>query len=406
MLGNTDVRAAVDPVVRGAAGPSGRYLHHNFVVALLSDLFGIQSRGGCSCAGPYGHRLLGIDIERSHEFEHEITHGCEGIKPGWTRVSFNYFISETVFQYLVDAVDLVAEHGWKLLPEYRFDPATGLWRHRDGPVEPPLRLSQLSYDPATGELRAPAARRASAPARTRSPATSTRPATASRPRRRATESNPRPARCRPSSSTSAGSTCRRNRWLNRPFHDGCTFAAMSQDVIDRFNHLVAEFDARVQAAPADSWGNAAPCDGWTATDVVDHVASNANGLVAGLTGTEAAQFDKGNVVASWGETRDRVLATVGTADLSQQVAGPFGPMPAEQLIGRLICTDVLVHTWDLARAVGGDERLDADAVAGAYSGLKPMDAMLRMPGVFGPKIEPADGDDAQTEFLKFLGRAV
>ncbi|HEX2783063.1 MAG TPA: aminotransferase class V-fold PLP-dependent enzyme [Ilumatobacteraceae bacterium] len=132
--------------------PDGRFLHHNFVVALLSDLFGIQSRGGCSCAGPYGHRLLGIDIERSHEFEREITLGCEGIKPGWTRVSFNYFISETVFQYLVDAVDLVAEHGWKLLPDYRFNPASGLWHHHDGAVEPPLRLSQLSYDPTTGEL--------------------------------------------------------------------------------------------------------------------------------------------------------------------------------------------------------------------------------------------------------------
>jgi len=115
----------------------------------------IQSRGGCSCAGPYGHRLLGIDIERSHEFEHEIAKGCEGIKPGWTRVSFNYFISETVFRYLGDAVDLVASQGWRLLPEYRFDPATGLWRHRDGSVEPPLRLSQLSYDPVTGELRYP-----------------------------------------------------------------------------------------------------------------------------------------------------------------------------------------------------------------------------------------------------------
>jgi hypothetical protein len=135
--------------------PGGRYLHHNFVVALLSDLFGVQSRGGCSCAGPYGHRLLGIDIERSHEFEHEITQGCEGIKPGWTRVSFNYFISETVFRYLVDAVDLVAEHGWKLLTEYRFNPATGLWRHHRGPVEPPLRLAQLSYDPETGDLRRP-----------------------------------------------------------------------------------------------------------------------------------------------------------------------------------------------------------------------------------------------------------
>ena len=73
--------------------PSGRYLHHNFVVSVLNDLFGIQSRGGCSCAGPYGHRLLGIDINRSHEFEREIARGCEGIKPGWVRVNFNYFIS-------------------------------------------------------------------------------------------------------------------------------------------------------------------------------------------------------------------------------------------------------------------------------------------------------------------------
>ncbi|MGD9997793.1 MAG: aminotransferase class V-fold PLP-dependent enzyme [Ilumatobacteraceae bacterium] len=132
--------------------PGGKYLHHNFVVALLSDLFGIQSRGGCSCAGPYGHRLLGIDIERSHEFEREIAHGCEGIKPGWTRVSFNYFISEAVFRYLVDAVDLVATHGWKLLAEYRFEPTSGLWRHRDGAVEPPLRLAHLHYDCDTGRL--------------------------------------------------------------------------------------------------------------------------------------------------------------------------------------------------------------------------------------------------------------
>jgi selenocysteine lyase/cysteine desulfurase len=162
VLGNTESErlSIVSFVVRR---PGGRYLHHNYVVALLSDLFGIQSRGGCSCAGPYGHRLLGIDLDRSHEFEQEITHGCEGIKPGWTRVSFNYFISETVFEYLVDSVDLVATQGWKLLPEYRFDPASGLWRHRRGPVEPPLRLSDLSYDPATGALVRPAVPQVRAP---------------------------------------------------------------------------------------------------------------------------------------------------------------------------------------------------------------------------------------------------
>ena len=126
--------------------PGGRYLHHNFVVALLNDLFGIQSRGGCSCAGPYGHRLLGIDLEASHAFEREITRGCEGIKPGWVRVNFNYFISEATFGFILDAVDLIADQGWRLLPLYTFDQATGLWHHRDGVPEPPMRLHDVTFD--------------------------------------------------------------------------------------------------------------------------------------------------------------------------------------------------------------------------------------------------------------------
>jgi selenocysteine lyase/cysteine desulfurase len=153
ILGNLEAKrlSIVSFVIRA---PSGRYLHHNFAVALLNDLFGIQSRGGCSCAGPYGHRLLGIDLERSHEFEREITRGCEGIKPGWVRISLNYFISEAVFDYVVEAVRLVARDGWRMLGEYRFDLETGIWVHRRGLVEPPLALSQVSYD-ADGMLRHP-----------------------------------------------------------------------------------------------------------------------------------------------------------------------------------------------------------------------------------------------------------
>ncbi len=153
ILGNLQARrlSIVSFVVRA---PSGRYLHHNFVVALLNDLFGIQSRGGCSCAGPYGHALLGIDLDRSHEFEAEIAHGCEGIKPGWVRVNFNYFVSDAVADYLVEAVRLVARDGWRLLPDYRFDNRTGRWRHRDGAVEPPLRLHQVGYA-ADGRLSYP-----------------------------------------------------------------------------------------------------------------------------------------------------------------------------------------------------------------------------------------------------------
>jgi selenocysteine lyase/cysteine desulfurase len=153
VLGNIDAErlSIVSFVVRA---PSGRYLHHNFVVALLNDLFGIQSRGGCSCAGPYGHRLLGIDLNRSHEFERQIAVGCEGIKPGWVRVNFNYFVSDAVVDYVIAAVAFVARHGHQLLGDYRFDVATALWRHRGGLVEPPLRLRQLHYD-ADGVLRYP-----------------------------------------------------------------------------------------------------------------------------------------------------------------------------------------------------------------------------------------------------------
>lgn len=144
LLGNLEAErlSIVSFVVRS---PSGRHLHHNFVVALLNDLFGIQARGGCSCAGPYGHRLLGIDLERSAEFGREISGGCEGIKPGWVRVNFNYFLSDAVADYLVEAVRCVARDGWKLLGDYRFDPVTGLWRHRAGVVEPPLSLRDVSY---------------------------------------------------------------------------------------------------------------------------------------------------------------------------------------------------------------------------------------------------------------------
>jgi selenocysteine lyase/cysteine desulfurase len=147
ILGNPDADrlSIVSFVVRH----DDRFLHHNFVVALLNDLFGIQSRGGCSCAGPYGHRLLGIDLETSHEFEQEITRGCEGIKPGWVRVNFNYFISDRVFDFIVDAVHLVADKGWRMLPYYSFDPVSGLWEHTGGRGEAPLSLSEVDYSSGT-----------------------------------------------------------------------------------------------------------------------------------------------------------------------------------------------------------------------------------------------------------------
>ena len=129
------------------------YLHHTFVVALLNDLFGIQARSGCSCAGPYGHRLLGIDPSLSNALEEEIVRGCVGIRPGWVRMNFNYFIREEVFEYLIKAVLWIADNGWKLLPHYQFCAQSGMWRHRSWKAEAPMRLKYVTYRGGRMEFR-------------------------------------------------------------------------------------------------------------------------------------------------------------------------------------------------------------------------------------------------------------
>jgi uncharacterized protein (TIGR03086 family) len=182
---------------------------------------------------------------------------------------------------------------------------------------------------------------------------------------------------------------------------------MSQETIDRITKLINEFDSRVTAAGTDKWGNPAPCEEWKARDVVAHVAGNLNRVSAGLQGQQPREVrDDEDIVSAWNTAKDGLLSALPNADLTQEIPGPFGPMPAEQFIGRIIATDVLVHTWDLARATGGDEHLDQPSVEAAYSGLKPMDAMIRRPGVMGPRIDAPEGADIQTQFLNFTGRAV
>jgi len=113
-----------------------RFLHHNFVVALLNDLFGIQSRGGCSCAGPYGHDLLNIDDEKSNQYTSELSLGNLGTKPGWVRLNFNYFIPKEEFDFIVDCITWISDNGWKLLNLYKLDDDEGLWNLKEGPNIP------------------------------------------------------------------------------------------------------------------------------------------------------------------------------------------------------------------------------------------------------------------------------
>jgi selenocysteine lyase/cysteine desulfurase len=111
-----------------------RELHYGFVVALLNDLFGIQARGGCSCAGPYAHHLLAMDKHYSKRIEAAVISGAAIMRPGWVRLSFNYFIDADEFDYILSAVELVAEFGWRLLPAYFYDTEAGVWRHKGSTV--------------------------------------------------------------------------------------------------------------------------------------------------------------------------------------------------------------------------------------------------------------------------------
>ncbi|KAH9306662.1 hypothetical protein KI387_011066 [Taxus chinensis] len=105
----------------------GKPLQGRFVTKLLNDLFGIQARGGCACAGPYGHFLLQVDEAQSLAFRSIIKKGYNGLKPGWTRLSFAYYISDEEFEFIISAIEFLAEYGQRFLVLYDFNWKTGEW---------------------------------------------------------------------------------------------------------------------------------------------------------------------------------------------------------------------------------------------------------------------------------------
>lgn len=144
ILGNPDPASRVGIISFNVRDREGRFLHHKFVTVLLNDLFGIQSRAGCSCAGPYGHRLLNIDDEKSERYRHAVQGGYCGIKPGWCRVGLHWVMDDAEADYVIDAVAFVARHGHRFLDLYSFDVHTGTWQYRQSET----RLPKFSLDAA------------------------------------------------------------------------------------------------------------------------------------------------------------------------------------------------------------------------------------------------------------------
>ncbi|KAM3371464.1 hypothetical protein ACQJBY_018720 [Aegilops geniculata] len=119
-------------------------LHGRFVTRLLNDLFGIQARGGCACAGPYGHMLLNVDNELSLRIRSAVLEGYSGLKPGWTRLSFSYYLSKEEFKFILSAIEFIATYGHRFLSLYKFDWITGNWTFRKHAVKYHIMREELS----------------------------------------------------------------------------------------------------------------------------------------------------------------------------------------------------------------------------------------------------------------------
>ncbi|MCK5882261.1 MAG: aminotransferase class V-fold PLP-dependent enzyme [Bacteriovoracaceae bacterium] len=133
-----------DLTIYGPADPAGkinivafniihkdRILHPKFVTKLMNDLFGIQTRAGCSCAGPYGHTLLSIGKELSDQYVDTIQKlKIYGMKPGWVRLNLHWAFSADEFNYIMDALEFCFNHAHKFLSLYRFDLNSGEWTHQ------------------------------------------------------------------------------------------------------------------------------------------------------------------------------------------------------------------------------------------------------------------------------------
>jgi uncharacterized protein (TIGR03086 family) len=176
---------------------------------------------------------------------------------------------------------------------------------------------------------------------------------------------------------------------------------------DVYRAYAAGFNRRVEAVPASRWDSPSPCEDWKARDVVRHVVDTSS-MFLGFIGEQldAPSADQEPVVA-WHEARDAIQSALDDpATAEREYEGMFGTQTFEQGVGRFLGPDLIVHSWDLARATGGDEHLDEDACRTLLREWSPLDEPMRQPGGFGPKIDPPQADDPQTQLLNFAGRRV
>ena len=179
------------------------------------------------------------------------------------------------------------------------------------------------------------------------------------------------------------------------------------EALTRYQTVASGFTTRLLGVAPHQWSAPTPCPDWTVRDLVAHVVGTQRAVLARLDDAEPTAVDtSGDLAAQWGEASGAIVTALGDESrASTVVGGMFGEQPFSSLVSRMVCSDTLVHTWDLARATGQDEGLAPDAVVASLEFLSSIDDAIRRPGGFAAKIEPAAGVDDQTRFLNFCGRA-
>jgi uncharacterized protein (TIGR03086 family) len=186
------------------------------------------------------------------------------------------------------------------------------------------------------------------------------------------------------------------------------------DVTDRYRSALEGVDAVIRRVPAEGWDRPSPCEGWSALDVAAHLIGGVR-MVSLLASGGSPSRERpptrevvgDDPVASWESARDSALAALTPETLAAVVPGPVGEMPLGALLERFMTGEILVHTWDLARAAGLDVELDPQLVEETYARWEPMDGpMMRQPGVFGPRQTAPEGASRQEQLMAFLGRRV
>ena len=172
--------------------------------------------------------------------------------------------------------------------------------------------------------------------------------------------------------------------------------------------IAGTFGERVRGVPEGAWDNQSPVAEWKARDVVRHLVEWFPPVLesgSGIARPPVPSVDE-DPVAAWEQHAAAVQAVLddpGTEGRTFEHRHiPETPLGAA--ISRFYTADVFMHTWDLSRATGQDERLDPQRCQWMYDEMVPLDDLLRSSGQYGPAVQVPDDADAQTKLLAFIGR--